>query len=123
LPLFRGFGDSNITIAPAVNQINVSDAIRFRFAFGCDTGTNIFKAGYPRLVVGVTCGTWDESSGTAITLPVGTWMYDTIRFRYVFNFKVNEATSNLAVSGTCVLLQLSFKEDGTRVVAANFWVV
>jgi hypothetical protein len=82
-----------------------------------------FRAGYPRLLVGVPCNTWDESIGTAIPLAAGTWMYYTIRFRYVFNFRVAEASNNLAVSGSCMILQLSFIEDGSRIVAANFQVV
>jgi hypothetical protein len=98
--------------------------IRFSFTFGCNTAANVFQPQYPRLVLGVDCGTWAESLGINIPLPAGSWTYDAKKLEYSFNFKVDKATNNnLAMKGSCLLLQLAFKEDANRVATARFKLV
>lgn len=75
------------------------------------------------LVLGVDCTTWNKSPGNVVPLPASSWTYNTQKQEYSFNFKVDKTTNNLAMKGSCLLLQLAFREDGNRVAAARLQLV
>jgi hypothetical protein len=101
----------------------MGNRIRFDFTFGCNTGADVFKAGYPRMVLGVSCTTWNESPGIVVPLPPGSWSYQARRLEYNFRFEVSRVINNLALKGSCMLLQLAYKEDSNRVATARFQLV